>query len=495
MVSKKGDKSAGSYELFEIFMDNFPGLAHMKDQNHKMIYLNNEFEKIFKIDKKIWLGKTVRDVFPEETANKLWENDKLVLEDKKVLEIEEFVEIDNEIHTYLTKKFPITADDGSTILGGISIDITEQKMMQGKMIQLAKLASVGELAAGVGHEINNPLTILDGEMRKLRKFLIPHGIDKLETFQKIQESHSNGIKRISNIVKNLKLYARPSTKENAIDLDIVIDHTIEMFRKMYVSIGIEIIAEKNVKESFIAGFEGQLEQVLLNMVNNARHALSDKENALIKLSTLETSKYIELRVQDNGTGVSDEIKDKLFDSFFTNKPFGEGTGLGLSVSKSIVDAMGGKISVSSVFGEGTTFTMKFPKFKDQIYGKKREVATTLAPLSGSILVIEGDRAIRSIMMDLLQQFGLHVQGMANGLDALKLLDHESFDHILTSEKLPDLEGAEFVQKCRQQFRKSPNFIILVDKISEFENIDKNVKILEKPFFEEDLYSILLKVLS
>jgi PAS domain S-box-containing protein len=225
----------------------------------------------------------------------------------------------------------------------------------------AKLASLGEMASGIGHEINNPLAIISGQTQLIEKQLNDGSISKDSMLTKISKIKNN-IERIIHIIHGLKSFARADKNEFVkFDVNTLLYETVEMMRELFKSDNI-IINYQIVKEEFLMnGNRGRLQQVIVNMINNAKDATKDMKDKNIWVNASSDDKYIYIAIKDNGSGMSDETKRKIFEPFFTTKPLGEGTGIGLSISNSIIKDIGGEIKVQSKIGVGTEFKIILPK--------------------------------------------------------------------------------------------------------------------------------------
>lgn len=270
----------------------------------------------------------------------------------------------------------------------IQYQFDELKKAQGQLVQSEKMASLGQLAAGVAHEINNPIgfvisnvSTLNEYAEVLRTFIekslayidTPEdtvrnelaGISKaedlpfvVEDIMTIVKDAQEGLTRVKDIVANLKQFARTDEDESeAFDLNDNIENTIKVAwneLKYHATLIKEF--DDSLPQAF--GHPGQVNQVILNMLVNAAQAIeSDGE---IRIRTKATDQHIVLEIEDNGCGMPDDVQAKIFDPFFTTKPVNVGTGLGLSISYGIIEKQGGKIEVRSEVGKGTCFTILLP---------------------------------------------------------------------------------------------------------------------------------------
>lgn len=227
----------------------------------------------------------------------------------------------------------------------------------------AKLASIGEIAAGVGHEINNPLTIIKSYTEILAK---ANGEEKHKPkFERILLS----VDRIRNIVDGLRSYAREdSTRAELFDVVKLLEETTFMLSEIYASKGVELVFANNFqgRQVLMQGIRGKIQQVIVNLIGNANDAILQTGKHKEKLGKVElglevvSDEKFKIIVKDNGTGIDADLVESIFEPFFTTKPVGKGTGMGLSLSAEIVQEHEGLVEVDSQVGEGTSFILTFP---------------------------------------------------------------------------------------------------------------------------------------
>ena len=248
-------------------------------------------------------------------------------------------------------------------------DITDQKraeqqaeLMRAQVLHASKLASIGTLAAGVAHEINNPLAIMLINIDQLSEILKQdRQLDPLRQDRLNHLEHS--AKRIASIVSNLRTYARPNTDEvETVDLTTLTRDTLDLLHNIYAKEEISIVARSAKPGICIRGNPGKLQQILMNLISNSSDAIQELQRpGLIQIEIDEQSNFVTLSVSDDGCGIANDKLDLIFDPFYTTKPPGKGTGLGLSIVHSLTSAMNGKIDVRSKLNSGTTFTLRFPR--------------------------------------------------------------------------------------------------------------------------------------
>ena len=238
--------------------------------------------------------------------------------------------------------------------------VTELKQTQAELMQVEKLSSIGRVAGGVAHEINNPLQTILGRT----ELLMDMETDdlKIRDMESIVE-HTN---RIADIVSNLLSFSRQSnnTKFTNLNINDVIGNTINLLEPQMNMDGVKVKCNLTDDLPQVFGRAGQLQQIFTNMSLNSYQAMKGSPNGLLTITSKLESDMILIEFRDNGPGIPSELLEHLFEPFFTTKPEGEGTGLGLSIAYGIAQAHGGIIDVSSVPGAGACFTVLLPAIKE-----------------------------------------------------------------------------------------------------------------------------------
>ena len=234
-------------------------------------------------------------------------------------------------------------------------DISELQTIEHQMRQSDRLATVGQLAAGVAHEIGNPLTSISSLVQLLeRRMEHPDHIEKLGRIR-------TNIERITKIVHELVDFTRPqATDLQALQINDVIQSAVGLmsYDNRRQKLKIDLALDQGLPR--IKGSPDKLYQVVVNLLVNAFDAMREKGDT-IKITTRNHPNYVEIRVQDDGPGMDSEVMDKIFEPFYTTKDVGQGTGLGLSVSHGIINSMNGRLTVESIVGEGAIFVIQIPK--------------------------------------------------------------------------------------------------------------------------------------
>ncbi len=240
----------------------------------------------------------------------------------------------------------------------------EKAQLDSSLIQSSKMAALGKLAAGIAHEVNNPLAVIKEKVGWLRDLLSEEDISGSENFQEFEESirkidyHVDRAKKVTH--RLLGFARRMEPVQEKVDVNKVLDETIDFLRNEahYRNITIETSFESGLPQTL--SDSAQLQQVFLNILNNAIDALKRDGSIQVKTEYISKDNAIAVKISDNGPGMPNEILAKIFDPFFTTKDVGTGTGLGLSISYSIMEKLGGRIMVASEIGQGTVFTIYLP---------------------------------------------------------------------------------------------------------------------------------------
>jgi PAS domain S-box-containing protein len=330
-------------------------------------------------------------------------------------------------------------------------DITERKDAENKRHQIeekaqitSRLASVGEMAAGIAHEINNPLTAVLGFSQ-----IILEGKNVPEDIRENITIIANESQRVANIVRRLLTFARQTKPvKTSVNLNEVIDNTLKLRQYVLKTANISAITNYDPELPCLVVDPGQMQQVFLNLIVNAEQAMKKAHGkGILKITTEKKDNYIRISFRDDGPGITKENMGHLFEPFFTTKDIGEGTGLGLSLSRSIILEHGGKMRVESESGLGATFIVELPVVDAAPPGPENACAITeIQPSpekSGRILVVDDEPGIRALLEKVLTQIGYIVDTITNPkIVKDKLNAGERYDAILLDIRMPGMSGTE-----------------------------------------------------
>ncbi|TLD43629.1 MAG: Circadian input kinase A [Candidatus Jettenia ecosi] len=357
-------------------LDNLPVRIFYKDKNSVYIACNEHFARDLHRKPEEVIGKTDYDFFPKELADKYRTDDRKIMESGQIEAIEEEYKRNGQKLIIHTVKVPIKNENGECvgILGSFS-DITEKINLEKEAERSRHLALLGELAAGVAHEINNPITGVINCAQILLNKNSEGSREKDLASRIIREGD-----RIASIVSKLLSFARDRDKKerSTINIQEVLSDTLILTGTQLRQEGIKVKLDipKDLPEIYVNPHE--IQQVFMNFISNARYALNQKypgihENKILEVScekiTMNEHLYVKITFYDHGIGIPAHIRDKTMDPFFTTKPTSKGTGLGLSISYNIIVNHNGKLTIDSVEGEFTKVILILPTGE---YHKKQE---------------------------------------------------------------------------------------------------------------------------
>ena len=356
---------------YRTLLENLPQKIFLKDKNSVYVSCNDNLARDFKIKSEEITGKTDYDLVPKALADKYKADDKRIIESGETEAIEEKYIEDGQERIIHTVKTPVKDERGNVIgVLGIFRDITELKRKEEElniyrenMVQAEELASLGTLSATVAHELTQPLTVIhlsiENALEKLEATSSPETVTR-----KLKDSLTE-ISNITSIVDRFRNFARKSSEEivGEIDLKAIAKRIVKLLNENARRAEIVLSLNGMDKLPLVYSNEKDMEQLFFALVDNAIQAADGKKSRQLIISGAVKNEYIELSFSDNCGGIAPENIDKIFEQFFTTKPKGQGTGLGLCVVQSIVSRAGGKIRVESKFGEGSTFFVTLPTNK------------------------------------------------------------------------------------------------------------------------------------
>ncbi|MBZ4419866.1 ATP-binding protein [Myxococcus sp. RHSTA-1-4] len=356
-----------SQELFASFMNNSPVVAFIKDEKGRRIWVNEQYRRFFRLPEGADLTNIDdTELMPPASAEHVRRDDRAVLASGKPTATEGMIPTpDGDVRYWLTYRFLVRDQPGRKLLGGVALDITDRKAMQAQLVVSDRLAAVGTLAAGVAHEINNPLafvlsnlSFLSGELQGVARELPPGRTAEME---EVLREASDGAHRVRQIVRDLRTFSRGDDEvATSVNIQAVLESAITMARGE-LKMRAQIVREYR-EVPLVEGNEGRFGQVFLNLLINAAQAIppGKPEQHEVRLVLRHSGERVIVEVHDTGSGMPPEVRARIFDPFFTTKPVGEGTGLGLSICHGIVTGFGGEITVESEEGRGSTFRVSLP---------------------------------------------------------------------------------------------------------------------------------------
>ncbi len=391
------------------------------------------------------------------------------------------------------------AIENAMLYESLKSQMEELKRTQSKLIQAEKLSAIGQLVAGVAHELNNPLTAIIGYSQLLLDACSDGAMR--EDLERI----SREAQRSARIVRNLLAFARQQQMEKVpIDLAEVLNKTLDLVVYHLEMDNILLVRDIDDEPMVVVGDVHQLQQVFLNLINNAHQAMHKAHGGgtlTIRAGPTERG-TVQVKVMDDGPGIPPEVMGRIFDPFFTTKDVGEGTGLGLSICLGIVQEHGGDIWAESEVGGGTVMTVELPLYKGSPPPKDQgEGPLRVEPAAErSILVVDDEVEITRILKRILESRGYRVVAVTDGNAALEAIEQHHFDLVICDLKMPGIDGRalyDYLQRERPDMARRVVFSTgdVVSEESWSFLHQAGERFIAKPFKPDQILSFVEKVLS
>jgi PAS domain S-box-containing protein len=414
------------------------------------------------------------------------------------------------IRCHFSPLFNETGKADGVIISGR--DVTDLKRLEEQLIQAEKLAAMGQMLAGVAHELNNPLTAILGVTELLRE---RQGLE--DTVKRQLDLTHRQARRAARIVQNLLEFSRPAApQKNPLDVNSLIERTLQLHEHSLRRNNVEVDFQPHNGLPAVIGDANQLIQVFLNLITNAEHAIREvRETGRIQIRVAPLGGHICVTVQDDGIGIAPEAVQRLFDPFYTTKRPGGGTGLGLSICMSIIREHGGSIDVETLPAGGSAFSVFLPIAATAPEQPAALTSTDKGPLpaetlpagSGplkgrSILVLDDEESIRMLLEEGLSAHGLLVDCAATAAEALALAGRRSYHALLCDLNLSHggtaaMDGREAARQILSAAGSSKPALIFMtgDIVEASESRPGEPRRLQKPFRVSEVLTVLREIFS
>jgi two-component system, cell cycle sensor histidine kinase and response regulator CckA len=475
------DKLRKSEKRFRTIFESAKDAIFLKEDGLKYTLVNPVMENIYGIKADAFIGKSDNDLFGPEVGGRTRQTENRVLQGETV-EQEDVRWIDGKQKTFHSIRVPLSGSNG-TIYGlcGFERDLTATRRLEAQLVQAQKMEAIGTLAGGISHDFNNLLQAILGytQILLLDKDETHPDTDKLEEIEKAAHRASGLIKRLLAFGRKVEIESKP------VDIHRVIQQ-VETLLKRTIPKMIEIELRLSDPVLTAVADAGQLEQVLLNIGVNARDAMPeggtlifeaghvdpDEEFRKINLNG-DAGRYIMLSITDTGHGICEDILERIFDPFFTTKQPGQGTGLGLAMAYGIIKNHRGHITCQSQPGKGTTFKIYLPA-ADTIAEPENKVSeNSIEKGRGeTILVVDDEPYLRSLVYEMLSSNGYRVLTVAGGEEAVAVYRREAscIALILLDLIMPGMSG----KQCMEEILKlNPNAKVLISSGYTMDNPDED----------------------
>ncbi len=361
------------------------------------------------------------------------------------------------------------ADPGQGVVW-LTEDISERKQAQAELMQASKLASIGEMVSGIAHEVNQPLSVVRMSAQLALMALEEEGPESDTVLKKLQVIDQQS-RRMADIFNHLLLFSRSESLDfTAFDAAEAVREPAQLIASHAGSAGVDFSYDLDGATQYVLGHREQIEQVVLNLLSNARDAVLARAQGsgngsfspAIRVSVADHpgEDSVTITVADNGGGIPEDARESIFDPFFTTKDRGKGTGLGLSISLAIVRSMGGRLEARKQ-GDGTAFQISLPAA-----AKSGQAAGAEAPdnkpspeqaglagqagldrLAGrSVLVVDDEEVAGAIVAEYLERLNCIVDCVTDGKSALGKITSRAYDVVITDVRMPEMDGREFVAR-------------------------------------------------
>jgi signal transduction histidine kinase/DNA-binding response OmpR family regulator len=385
------------------------------------------------------------------------------------------------------------AQGQATGLVSVIIDMTERRNLEAQLRQAQKMEAIGQLASGVAHDFNNLLTVIQG----YSLFLVESARDDEQ--RRDATAISEAGTRAAGLTRQLLTFSRSQASEISVfDLNTLITELAAMLKRL-IGDHIRLVTELGSSLGALREDRGQIGQLIMNLVVNARDAMPSGGEVRITTSavTADGASWVRLAIADTGTGMTDAVKERLFEPFFTTKDVGKGTGLGLATVAGIVRNSGGRITVESELGQGSTFVILLPRHETAVTAV---VAGALPVVGGSesVLLVEDEATLRVLAQQVLQRAGYAVVAAVNAAEAIEAAKRHAFDLVVSDVLLPDSVGPDLFH---QLSALQPNLRVLYasgyapEATLDVRKLHDRAGFLAKPFTPEALMRKVRDVLD
>ncbi len=481
----------------------------VRDLDHRILFWNRSAERLYGWTRAQAVGSSIKELLYTDPEAFVAATQTVVEKGEWVGEIEQLTR--EGLVKVVEGRWSLVHDEmglPKSILA-INTDITERKKLEQQFLRAQRIESIGTLAGGIAHDLNNVLAPILMSIELLRTYIDDsNGIEILEMV-------GTSARRGADMVSQVLSFARGvEGREMEVPISSIVRDLVRIVSETFQK-NIEIEADIDPALWFVKGDPTQIHQVLLNLCVNARDAMPEGGHILLKAQNLIIDEhyagmnieavpgpYIKIEVEDSGHGIPTENIDKLFDPFFTTKEVGKGTGLGLSTSLAIVKSHGGFIRAYSDPGMGARFRVYLPALTDVIPVEHEEPSKTELPRGQgeTVLVVDDEASIRQITSQTLEAFGYQVLLAADGSEAISVyVKHQDrIDVVLTDMMMPIMDGPATIQVLR---RLNPALrIIAASGISANGKVAKATNsgirdFLPKPYTAETLLKAIRRALT
>lgn len=483
-------------KLLDSIVDNIPVMITRYDPYNQMLLLNKEMEKV--------TGYSSADAQRSDFLERVYPEPEIrdaavAYMQQATIEWREFIITGKTGEKILSEWSNIRLIDGTQV--GIGIDIRSRKNAEKAVVESQRLGAIGEMAAAIAHDFNNSLQSIYGNVElALLNAKLPDAVKKyLETIRTATSDASTRVKLLQRFGGNSNIQKEYSS----IDINNIIKDVIVQSRPVWKDqaekngIKITITTDYGKTVNFL-GNESEIRSVLYNIIKNSVEAMPEGGN--IKISTGMSNGLIKILLKDNGKGMDDQIKSRIFQPFFTTKGFEAGRGLGMSGAYSIIKEHGGDLSVKeSEPGKGTSMKITLPVQQKETEPEEDTPEVDVELKDARILWVDDDDLIREVAREMLNAIGHHGDIAESGEKALKLLEENSYDLVVTDLGMPGMNGWELISRINEKYNNEQKIAVLTGWGAQLEKekLERHhiTYVLSKPFKMNQLKVFIANVLG
>ena len=427
-----------------------------------------------------------------------------------------FKDLNTSTHDIVMKAVPI-GEDILVCFHDLSVEkrlhekyrnkLEELRRSHAQLMEIERTSSINELINGISHDINNTLAIASGNSEVIGMYLNENDINtKKDILIESNKELQSSLIRINEIILNMKRFASlDDDKKEYCQMEDVIDDAIDLVKSSFKKNGYKIIKEVPDEDIISLIHRFKIEEILVNLLENALYAMNKdrKKDGIVTIKMYQNEDdFATIDLDDNGPGIPENIRDKIFNTFFSTKQQDESSGVGLAVSSKIIDSHQGSLTLEEKKGNGALFRMRLPivELGSYLEGKKiNNLDMDTETPNKKILVLDDDVKILNILNSFFEYDGHIFIGSTSATNALKILESIDVDLIITEYNIPNMNGSEFIKEVRKKNIKRPIAYLFDEEYKHIYERDKDKydisDYIKKPFTKDHMSEIIKKILN